>query len=36
MERHGVASRVGKSLEYHKELIGEFLKTKNKKSNPKP
>lgn len=30
MERHRVASRVGKSLEYQ-ELIAELLKTKKKK-----
>lgn len=28
MERLRMASRVGKSLEYHKELIDEFLKAK--------
>lgn len=32
MERHGVASRVGESLEYQEEFIAEFLKPKK----PKP
>lgn len=30
MERHGVASGIGKSLEYQEEIIAEFLKTKKK------
>lgn len=34
MERLKMASRVGKSLEYHKELIDEFLKAKKKPLQP--
>lgn len=34
MERLRIASRVGKSLQYHKELIDELLKAKKEKLQP--
>lgn len=36
MERHRVASRVEKSLEYQEKIIAEFLKTKKKEKTPSP